>query len=82
MDEGREILAAQLEMLFTYPSLMGDYNKIGWPSLHDGVRRLTRFSPRDDPVQLPSSTSVAIQLPRPDRRAAGIARLSPDGCFL
>jgi len=24
------------------------------------------FIPRDDPVQMPSSTSVAIQLPRPD----------------
>jgi len=29
---------------------MGDYDKIGRPSLQDGVGRLTRFSPRDDPV--------------------------------
>ena len=69
-------------VLFTYPSPMEDYDKIGRPSLQDGVGRLTRFSPRDDPVQLPSSTSVAMQLPRPDRRAAGVTRLGPDGCFL
>jgi len=54
------MLAAQLEVLFTYPTPMGDYDKIGRPSLQDGVGRLTRFSPRDDHVQLPSSTSVAI----------------------
>jgi len=61
---------------------MGDYDKIGQPSLQDGVRRLTRFSPRDDPVQLSSSTSVAIQLPRLDRRTPGVTRLGPDGFFL
>jgi len=61
---------------------MGNYDKIGRPSLQDGVGRLTRFSPRDDPVQLPSSTSVAIQLPLLDRRAAGVTRLGPDGYFL
>jgi len=82
MDEGRAMLTAQPEMLFTYPSPMKDYDKIGRPSLQDGVGRLTRFSTRDDPVQLPSSTSVTIQLPRPDRRAAGVTRLGPDGCFL
>jgi len=81
MDEGRAMLTEQPEVLFTYPSLMGDYDKIGRPLLQDGVGRLTRFSPRDDPVQLPSSTSVAI-LPQPDRRAAGVTRLGPDGCFL
>ena len=37
---------------------------------------------QDDPVQLPSSTSVVIQLPRPDCRAAEITRLGPDSCFL
>ena len=66
MDEGRAILAAQPEVLSTYPSQMGDYDKIRRPSLQDGVGRLTRFSPRDYPVQLSSSTSVTIQLPRPD----------------
>jgi len=76
------MLTKQPEVLFTYPSPMGDYHKIGRPSLKDGVGRLTRFSPRDDPVQLSSSTSVAIQLPRPDRRAVGVTRLGPDGCFL
>jgi len=60
---------------------MGDYDKIGRPSLQDGVG-LTFFSSRHDPVQLSSSTSVAIQLSRPDRRAAGVTRLGPDGCFL
>ena len=29
-----------------------------------------------------SSTSVAIQHPRPDRRASGVTRLGLDGCFL
>jgi len=82
MDEGRATLAAQPEVLFKYPSPMGDYEKMGRPSLQDGVGRLTRFSPRDDPVQLPSSTSVAMQLPRPDLLAAGVTRLGPDGCFL
>jgi len=82
MDEGRAMLAAQPEVLFTYPSPMGDYNKIGRPSLQDGVGRLTGFSPRDDPVQVSSSTSVAIQFPRPDHRAAGVTRLGPDGYFL
>ena len=72
----------QPEVLFTYPSLMGDYNKIWWPSLQDGVGLLTCFSPRDDPVQLPSSMSVAIQFPRQDHQAAGVTRLGPDGCFL
>jgi len=33
MDEGRAMLTEQPEVLFTYPSLMGDYNKIRWPSL-------------------------------------------------
>jgi len=66
MDEGQAMLAAQPEVLFTYPSLMGDYDKIRQPSLQDGVRRLTSFCPRDNHVQLPSNTSVAIQLPRPD----------------
>jgi len=50
--------------------------------VQDGVRRLIRFSPRDDTVQLPSSTSVAIQLQRPDSQAVGVTRLGPDGCFL
>ena len=63
------MLTVQPEVFFTYPSPMGDYDKIGRPSLQDsdGVMRLTLFSPRDDTVQLSSSTSVAIQLPRPDR---------------
>ena len=42
------MLAAQPEVLFTYPSQAGDYDKIGQPSLQDGVRRLTRCSPRDN----------------------------------
>ena len=54
------MLAAQSEVLFTYPTPTGDYDKIGRSSLQDGVGRLTCFSPRDDHVQLPSSTSVAI----------------------
>jgi len=61
------MLAAQPEVLFTYPIPMGDYNKIWRPSLQDGVGRLARFSPLDDPVQVPISTSEAIQLPRLDR---------------
>jgi len=76
------MLAAQSEVLFTYPTRTGDYDKIGRPLLQDGVGRLIRFSPRDDTVQLPSSTSVAIQLPRPDHQAAGVTRLGPDGYFL
>jgi len=36
------MLAAQLEVLFTYPTPTGDYDKIGRPSLHDRVGRLTR----------------------------------------
>ena len=76
------MLVAQPEVLFTYPTPTGDYDKIEWPSLQDWVGRLTRFSPRDDHVQLPSSTSVAIQHPRPDFRASGVTRLGPDGCFL
>jgi len=71
---------ARSEVLFT-SSWTGDYDKIGRP-LQDGVGRLIRFSPRDDTVQLSSSTSVAIQLPRPDRQAPGVTRLGPDGCFL
>ena len=73
------MLAAQLEVLFTYPTPTGDYDKMGWPSLEDGVGRLTRFSPRDDHDKV---ASVVIQRPRPDRRAAGVTRLGPDGCFL
>ena len=76
------MFTAQPEVLFTYLSPMGDYDKIGWPSLQDGVGRLTRFSPWDNPVQLPSSTSVVIQFPRPDRRAVGVTRLGHDGWFL
>ena len=37
MDEGRAMLAAQPEVLFTYPTPTGHYNKIGRPSLHDRV---------------------------------------------
>jgi len=79
MDEGRAMLAAQPEVLFTYPTLTGDYYKIRWPSLHDGVRRLTRFSPRDDHGKF---VSVTIHHLRPDLQAAGVIRLGPDGCFL
>jgi len=82
MDAGRPMLAAQSQILFTYPTRTGDYDKIGRPLLQDGVGRHIRFSPRDDTVQLPSSTSVTIQLPRPDHQAAGVTRLGPDGCFL
>jgi len=54
-------------------------DKIRRPSLQDGVGRLTLFSPRDDNGKV---ASVAIQRPRPERRAAGITKLGPDGCFL
>ena len=64
MDEGRAMLAAQPEVLFTHPTLMGDYDKIGCPSLHDGVGYLTCFSPRDDHDKV---MSVAIQRLRQDR---------------
>jgi len=73
------MLAAQLEVLITYLTLTRDYNKIRQPSLQDGVGCLTRFSPRDDHGKV---TSVSIQRPRPDRRAADVIRLGPDGCFL
>ena len=63
MDAGRPMLAAHSEVLFTYPTRTGDYDKIGRSLLQDGVGRLIRFSPRDDTVQLPSSTSVAIRFP-------------------
>ena len=85
MDEERAMLAAQPEATFTYHTPMGDYYKIGRPSLQDWaqwVGRLTRFSPRDDHAHLASSTSVAIQHPRPNRRASGVTRLGPAGCFL
>ena len=58
------MLAAQPEVLFTYPTPTGDYDKIGRPSLQDGVGRLTRFSPRDDHGKV---VSVEIQRLRPDR---------------
>ena len=35
------MLAAQPEVLFTYPTPTGDYDKIGRPSLQDGVGRLS-----------------------------------------
>jgi len=60
MDEGWAMLAAQLEVLFTYPSPAGDHNKIRQPSLQDRVRRLTRCSPRDDNDKV---ASVTIQRP-------------------
>jgi len=72
------MLAAQLEVLFTYPTRTGDYDKIERSCLQDEVGRLIRFSPRDDTVQLPSSTSVVIQFPRPDRQTVGVTRLGPD----
>ena len=31
MDEARPMLAAQSEVLFTYPTRTGDYDKSGWP---------------------------------------------------
>ena len=82
MDKEGAMLAAQLEATFTYHTPMGDYYKIGRPSLQDGVGRLTRFSPWDNHAHLASSTSVAIQHPRPDRRVSSVTRLGPDGCFL
>ena len=42
------MLAAQSEVLFTYPTRTGDYDKIGRPLLLDGVGRLIRFSPPGD----------------------------------
>ena len=51
------MLAAQPEVLFKYPATV-DYDKIGRPSLQDGVRRLTRFSPREDHGKV---VSVVIQ---------------------
>jgi len=82
MDEGRPMLAAHSEVLFTYPTRTGDYDKIGRPLLQDGVGRLIRFSPPGDQVQSPSSVPEVTQRPRPDRRAAGVTRLGPDGAFL
>jgi len=85
MDKERAMLAAQPEATFTYHTPMGDYYKIGRPSLQDWaqwVGRLTRFSPRDDHAHLASSTSVAIQHPRLDRQASGVTTWGPDGCFL
>jgi len=64
MDKGQAMLAAQPEMLFTHPTPTGDYNKIGLPSLHDRVGRLTCFSPRDDHGKV---VSVTIQRLQPDR---------------
>ena len=73
------MLAAQPEVLITYPTPTGGYDKIGQPSLQDGVGRLNRFSPRDNHGKV---AFVAIQRPRPERRAAGVSRLGPDRCFL
>jgi len=58
MDEGRAMLAAHPQVLFTYPNPTGDYDKIGWPSLHDGVGCLTRFSPRDDHDKVASAPTT------------------------
>ena len=76
------MLAAQSEVLFTYPTRTGDYDKIGRYLLQDGVGRLIRFSPPGDQVQSPFSVPEATQRPRPDRRAACVTRLGPDGAFL
>ena len=42
MDAGQPMLAAQSEVLFTYPTRTGDYDKIGRPLMqecvHDSVR--------------------------------------------
>ena len=79
MDKELSMLATQPEVLFTYPTPTGDYDKIGRPSLQDGVRRLTRFSPREDHGKV---VSVVIQRLWPDLQAAGVTRLGPDGCSL
>jgi len=63
MDEGRAMLAAQPEVLFTYPTPTGDYDKIDRPSLQDGNGRLARFSPWDYHGKV---ASVSIQRPQPD----------------
>ena len=73
------MLAAQLKVLFTYPTPTGDYDKIGLPPLQDGFGRLACFSPRDD---LGKVVSVSIQRSRPNRRAAGVTRLGRDCCAL
>jgi len=81
MHEGLAMLTAQPEVHFTYSTLTGDYDKIGQPSLQDGVAsgRLTCFSPQDNHGKV---VSVSIQRPRPDLRAASVTRLGCDGCFL
>ena len=79
MDEGRSMLDAQPEVLFTYPTPTGDYNKIRRRSLHDEVGRLSCFCPRDDHDKVASVTIQRLQL---DHRVAGVTRLGPDGCFL
>jgi len=67
MDEEWAMLAAQPEVLFTYPIPTGDNDKIGRTSLQDGVGRLVCFSPRDNHVKV---VSVSIQRPRPDQTLA------------
>ena len=55
----------------------GDYDLIGRPVVHDGLVRLQ--APRHSHVEF---VSLLLHGSRPERRAAGVTRLGPDGVLL
>jgi len=76
----RAVVASEPDVLVTLLAIerAGDYDLIGLPVVHDGLVRFQ--APRHGHVECVSS--VLLHGSRPEPRATGVTRLSPDGIFL
>ena len=76
----REVAPSEPDVLVTHLAIerAGDYDLIGSPLVHDGLVRLQ--APRHGHVECVSR--VLLHGSQPERRAAGVTRLGPDGIFL
>jgi len=76
----RAVVASETDFLVTHLAIerAGDYDLIGRPVVHDGLVRLQ--TPHHGHVECVSR--VLLHGSWPERRAAGVTRLGPDGVFL
>jgi len=76
----RAVVAPEPNVLVTHLAIerASDYDLISRPVVHDGLVRLQ--APRHGHIECVSR--VLLHGSRPERRAAGVTRLGPDGVFL